>query len=375
MIVALVLFVALLILLAVGFPISYALGFGALSALVVKGSIPLMVVPQRLFASTDQFALLAVPFFILAGEIMLQGGISRRLVNFANDLLGWLAGGLALVSVAAATFFSAISGSSAATTAAIGSVMYPEMIKRGYRSDYAAVIQAVGGTLGVVLPPSIPFIIYGVITETSIGDLFLAGIFPGLLGALVYMALSWAICKRKGYGERRASSIGYIGGENRSLWKSFWEAFPGLLMPVIVLGGIYGSIFTPTESAVVAVVYALLVSFVVYRELDYRKLFSLFNKAALTSAMVMMLIAAASLFTWVMTIENMPRMIGNAVLALAGSKLVFLLLVNLIFLVTGMFLDTVAIILLLIPIFFPIAMQMGIDPVHFGVIAVFNLAV
>jgi len=365
---AFVLITVLLLLLLIGFPIAFSLGLGSVAALTAKGAIPLAVVPQRLFTSADSFALLAVPFFVLAGELMQHGGISRRLVNFASDLLSWISGGLALVSIAASAFFAAISGSSAATTAAIGSVMYPEMLKRHYKPDFAAIVQAVGGTLGVVIPPSIPFIIYGVTTGASVGDLFLAGIVPGMVGAVVYMAIAWRISKKHGYRNEARSSLAKI-------WKSFREAFWGLLMPVIILGGIYGGVFTPTEAAVVAVVYAIFVGIFIYKELDFKNFYNMFVKAGLTSAMIMMLITTASLFTWVMTIENIPQAIAGAVLSFAGNELIFLLLVNVIFLIAGMFLDTVAIILLLIPIFFPIATQLGIDPIHFGLVAVFNLAV
>ncbi|SFR06364.1 TRAP transporter large permease [Desulfoscipio geothermicus] len=368
MTVALILLLVLLLLLLVGFPIAFSLAMAAVAALLSKGTIPLTVVPQRLFTATDSFILLAVPFFVLAGELMQHGGISRRLVNFASDLLGWISGGLALVSIASAAFFAAISGSSAATTAAIGGVMYPEMRQRGYKPDFTAVVQAVGGTLGVVIPPSIPLIIYGVITGASIGDLFLAGIIPGLLGAAVYMAVAWKMAGKLGYKTMQRSSL-------KKTWHSFREASWGLLMPVIILGGIYGGVFTPTEAAVVAVVYALLVGFFIYKELNWKNFYSMLVKSGLTSAMIMLLIATASLFTWIMTIENIPQAITGAILSMTESKLVFLLLVNMVFLIAGMFLDTVAIILLLIPIFFPIALQLGVDPVHFGVIAVFNLAV
>jgi len=368
MTVAFVLIIVLFLLLIIGFPIAFSLGMGSVAALVAKGAIPLTVVPQRLFTSADSFALLAVPFFVLAGELMQSGGISRRLVNFASDLLGWISGGLALVSIAASAFFAAISGSSAATTAAIGSVMYPEMLKRQYKPDFAAIVQAVGGTLGVIIPPSIPFIIYGVTTGASVGDLFLAGIVPGLVGAVIYMTIAWRISIKYNYKNEARSSLA-------KAWKSFREAFWGLLMPVIILGGIYGGVFTPTEAAVVAVIYALFVGIFIYKELDFKNFYNMFVKAGLTSAMIMMLITTASLFTWGMTIENIPQAIASAVLSFAGDKLIFLLLVNIIFLIAGMFLDTVAIILLLIPIFFPIATQLGINPIHFGVVAVFNLAV
>ncbi|MCF8010508.1 MAG: TRAP transporter large permease [Clostridiales bacterium] len=363
-----ILIVTLLVLLLIGVPIAFSLGLGSITALVAVGDLPLMVIPQRLFTSADSFVLLAVPFFVLAGELMQHGGISHRLVNFANELLGWLSGALALVSISASAFFAAISGSSAATTAAIGSVMYPEMIKKEYKPDFAAVTQAVGGTLGVIIPPSIPLIIYGVVTGTSIGELFKAGIIPGLLGALVYMVIAWLIAKKHGYRSEGRISSSRLG-------KSFIDAIWGILMPIIILGGIYGGIFTPTEAAVVAVVYAILVGKFIYKELDIKKFFNMFVKAGLTSSMIMMLITTASVFTWIMTVNNIPQAIGTAVLSFTSNEIVLLLLINFIFLVVGMFLDTTAIVLLLTPIFFPIVTQLGMDPVHFGIMAVFNLAV
>ncbi|MCG8402183.1 MAG: TRAP transporter large permease [Firmicutes bacterium] len=365
---AVVLIATLFGLLLIGAPIAFSLGVSSLVALVTTGDLPLSIIPQRLFTSTDSFVLLAVPFFVLAGELMQNGGISRRLVNFAGNLLGWISGGLALVSIASSAFFAAISGSSAATTAAIGSIMYPEMLKRHYKPDFAAAVQAVGGTLGVIIPPSIPLIIYGVITGTSVGDLFLAGIVPGILGALAYMAVAWNISRKQGHQLEARGSF-------TQTWQSFLDAFWGLLMPVIILGGIYGGVFTPTEAAVVAVVYATLVGALIYKELNFKNFYQIFVKAGLTSAMIMLLIAAASVFTWIMTINSIPQVIGHTVLSLTENKIVLLLLVNLVFLVVGMFLDTVAIMLLLTPIFFPIATQLGMDPVHFGIMAVFNLAV
>ncbi|MGB9825326.1 MAG: TRAP transporter large permease, partial [Desulfofundulus sp.] len=316
--VAIVLLTLLVVLIALGVPIAFSLALASLGAIVVQGQIPLLALPQRLFTATDSFALLAVPFFILAGEIMQQGGISRRLVAFANDFLGWVSGGLALVSIAACAFFAAISGSGAATTAAIGGVMYPEMKKRGYHPDFAAAIQALGGTLGIVIPPSIPFVVYGIITGASVGALFLSGVIPGILGALAYMFLAYLLSRRAGYRSSKRAGLG-------QLWRSFREAFWGLLMPLIILGGIYGGIFTPTEAAVVAVVYALLVALFVYREIGLKDLKRIFVSAGLTSAMVMFLIATAALFGWVMTRENIPQQLARAIVTVAGTPLTFLL--------------------------------------------------
>lgn len=364
--IAIVLLTLLALLIIAGMPVGFSLALASLGALLVQGNIPLVVVPQRLFTATDSFALLAVPFFILAGEIMQEGGISRRLVAFANNLLGWISGGLALVSIAAAAFFAAISGSGAATTAAIGSVMVPEMKKRGYAPDFAAAIQALGGTLGIVIPPSIPFVVYGIITGASVGALFLSGIVPGILGAVVYMFLAYWLSRKAGYRATRRATLA-------ELFRSFCDAFWGLLMPLIILGGIYGGIFTPTEAAVVAVVWAIFVAIVIYREIKFQDLKRIFVNAGLGSTMVMFLIASASLFGWIMTRENIPQQIATAIVHVAQTPLSFLLIVNLVYFVAGMLLDTTAVILLLVPIFYPITVQLGIDPVHFGLITIFNL--
>ncbi len=363
---AIVLLVLLAVLILGGMPVGFSLALASLGALLVQGNIPLVVVPQRLFTATDSFALLAVPFFILAGEIMQEGGISRRLVAFANDLLGWISGGLALVSIAASAFFAAISGSGAATTAAIGSVMVPEMKDRGYAPDFAAVIQALGGTLGIVIPPSIPFVVYGIITGASVGALFLSGIVPGILGAVVYMFLAYWLCRKAGYRATRRATF-------RELVRSFRDAFWGLLMPLIILGGIYGGVFTPTEAAVVAVVWAIFVALFIYREIQFKDLRRIFVNAGLGSTMVMFLIAAASLFGWIMTRENIPQQIATGIVQVAKTPVTFLLLVNLVYLIAGMLLDTTAVILLLVPIFYPIVVQLGINPVHFGLMSIFNL--
>ncbi len=363
-----VLIISLLILMVIGLPIAFSLGVSSFLALLIDGSISFQVVTQRLFAAADSFSYLAIPFFVLTGQLMQSGGMSHRLVNFADNLLGWMNGGLAQVSIAAATFFAAISGSSAATTAAVGGVLYPEMYKRNYNPDFSATVQAVGGTLGVVIPPSIPLIVYGIQTGTSVGTLFLAGIIPGIIGAMAYMAVSFGISKKRGYPVREFPTLS-------GLFNAFKDALWGLLTPVIILGGIYSGIFTPTESAVVAVVYALLIGRFVYKELDGSTLYQVFSKSAMTSAMVMFLIVTASLFGWIMTIENIPHNVGEAVMGFADNPIIFLLLANLVFLLFGMFLDTVAILLILTPIFSPIAFQLGIDPVHFGVLMVFNLAV
>ena len=357
----------LVILMALGVPIAYCIGLAVVAGLLVA-DFPLSLVPQRLFTSCDSFVLLAVPLFILAGTIMASGGMSIRLIRFIDSLIGRVRGGLALVSIAACAFFAAISGSGAATVAAIGSVMYPEMVTRGYDKRFVAATIACGSTVGVVIPPSIPLIIYGVLTNTSIAALFFAGIIPGIIASANLMITSRFISRRRDYQFESVEAP-------RSIKKSFKGGFLALLMPLIILVGIYGGIFTPTESAAVAAVYALIVCLLIYHEMKIRDLFKALSGAAVTSSMIMMLIATASLFSWLLTIENVPQTIANVVLGISSNKFVFLMLINVVFLMLGMFLDTSVIILLVVPIFFPVAMLLGVDPIHFGLITVFNLSV
>ena len=364
--VAVMLFI-LVILMGLGVPIAFCIGLSSLGGLMFT-NFPLTLIPQRLFTACDSFVLLAVPLFILAGVIMASGGMSVRLIRFIDSLIGRVRGGLGFVSIAACGFFAAISGSGAATVAAVGSAMYPEMVKREYDNKFVAATIACGGTVGVVIPPSIPLIVYGVLTNTSIAALFFGGIIPGIIACLNLMVCCHLISGRRGYQFKSVHPSGHV-------WKSFKGGFLALLMPLIILGGIYGGIFTPTESAAVAVVYALIVCVLVYREMKFRELFNALSRAAVTSSMIMMLIATASLFSWLLTIENVPQIIAKTMLDLCPNKFVFLIIVTVIFLFLGMFLDTCVTILLLVPIFFPVAMAMGIDPVHFGLITVFNLSV
>lgn len=357
----------LLVLMIMGLPITWALGAASLVAIVIEG-IPLPVAAQRLFTGGDIFALLAIPFFILAGEVMQRGGLSRRLVDFAGAIVGFLAGGLSLVSIVACTFFAAISGSSVATTAAIGSIMYPEMTKRNYPPDYSAAVQAIGGTLGIIIPPSIVFIMYGNVTGTSIAHLLLSGIIPGILTGLALVTLSFFIAKKQNFPKGQKFSF-------KTLSRTFRSAALALLMPVIILGGIYTGVFTPTESAVVAVVYGLLVSLFYYREIKLDDLPEIFKTAAKSSANLMILVISAQLFGWLVTYFNIPVIATNAFLSVADSPAVFLICVNLLLIMTGMFMEVGANVLILAPILHPMAESFGINPVHFGLVVVFLLAV
>ncbi|MEH7436650.1 TRAP transporter large permease [Neobacillus drentensis] len=364
---AIVMFISLLILLLLSVPVALSLGLASSISLVSDGNMPLIVLIQRMFAALDLFPLMAIPFFILAGSLMETGGISRRLVNFANSLVGTMTGGLAVVTVVTAMFFSAISGSSAATTAAIGSILIPAMVKNGYDVGFAGATTAVSGELGVIIPPSIPMIIFGISAGVSMTDLFIAGFLPGIFIGGSLILLVWFLAKRKGYQ-----------GDTGITWamrvKAFKEAILALMMPVIILGGIYGGIFTPTEAAVVAVVYSFIVGVFIYREITWKNLIEIFSKSAITTSIIMIIIANAGMFGWILTREQVPQQVAAFFTSFSSSPIIFLALVNVLLLFVGMFFETSASIIILAPLLTPIAVTLGIDPVHFGMIMIVNLA-
>ncbi|GAW93784.1 TRAP transporter large permease [Calderihabitans maritimus] len=363
-----ILFGVFAILVLLNVPVAVSLGLATITAIAATNTVPLMVVAQKLFTATDSFPLMAIPFFMIAGSLMEKGGISRRLIRFANALVGSLPGGLALVTVLASMFFAAISGSSPATVAAIGSIMIPAMVRQGYAKDFATATQASSGYIGVIIPPSIPMVTYGVVTGASIGALFMAGFVPGILIGAALMTVAFVIAKKNGYvGEQRANF--------KEVWTAFKDAFLALLMPVIILGGIYGGVFTPTEAANVAVIYGLVVGMFVYRELKWSDIPAVLRASAISTAMVMLIIATASAFGLLLTREMIPNKIANFFIGITDSKLILLILINLMLLVVGTFMETNAAIIILAPIFFPVIIQMGIDPIHFGVIMVINLAI
>jgi len=370
----------LLLLFGMGLPIAIALASTAAVFMQTSG-IPLQAMVQRMFAALDSFPLAAIPFFILAGAVMEAAGISTRLINFAQAMVGRATGGLALVTVISAMFFAAISGSSAATTAAIGSILIPAMAARGYSKGFATATQAASGELGVIIPPSIPMIIFALTAgvPVSIGDLFMAGVIPGAMIGASLMLTVYVVSRWKGYGLPGGQGLGTLA-EGRmpdevGLARSFREAILALLMPVIILGGIYGGIFTPTEAAVVAVVYALVLGMVVYRTLTPAALMTALRSSLLNTVVILLIIAAASVFGWVLTANRIPTMIAQAFVAVSNDPTVFLLLVNVLLLVVGMFLETGAAIIILAPILTPVALSMGVDPVHFGILMIVNLAV
>lgn len=356
-------------LLGFAFSISIAISIGgsAILGLALFDSSKLILVPKEMFSAIDKFPLAAIPFFILAGNLMETGGISRRLVNFAKSLVGGVQGGLPMTCVLTCMIFAAVSGSSVATTFAIGAILIPALVKHGYPAGYAASLQATSAELGVVIPPSIPMILFGVAAEVSIGELFIAGVVPGLLIGGVLMLFVHLWCRFKGLGKNDGDGRLPVG---RATLEAGWA----LLMPVIILGGIYGGVFTPTEASVVAVFYALLVGLGIHRELGVKDLMPVLRKSVISSAVIMFIIANAGLFAFLITRAGIPDAIGLWLKEVLQSPMWFLLGVNGALFVIGMFIETSAAIIVLAPILVPVAVHFGVDPVHFGMIMVVNLA-
>ena len=346
--------------------VAVAIGLSAVLGIQVSNAHMLISV-KEMFNAINKFPLAAIPFFILAGNIMEAGGISRRLVEFAKSIVGGVQGGLPMTCVLTCMIFAAVSGSSVATTFAIGAILIPALIKHGYPAPWAASLQATSAELGVIIPPSIPMILFGVSAEVSIGELFIAGVGPGLLIAGALMGFIWVYCRFKGWGKHDGEGRLPVG---RAAWQAGWA----LLMPVIILGGIYGGIFTPTEASAVAVFYALIVGMVIYREIELADLVQILRKSVVSSSVIMFIIANAGLFAFLITRAGVPEAIGLWLQEVLKSPVYFLLGVNLALFLIGMFIETSAAIIVLAPILAPVAMHFGIDPVHFGMIMVVNLA-
>ena len=357
----------LLILLAINLPVAVAFGLTAVIFLIALTDIPLTLIAQQMYGGTDSTVLQAVPFFLLAGALMDKGGISVRLVNFAHALVGWVTGGLAMVSVVASMFFAGISGSAAADSAAVGSVMIPAMEKKGYAKDFAAALIACAGTIGTMIPPSIPMIIYGVATGTSIGALFIAGAIPGVLMGLALMVHSYGLSRSRGYA-------GLPFPTAREAWVSFREAFLTLLAPVIIIGGILGGVFTPTEAAAVAVFYSLFLGGGVYRELKWSHLPEVLITTGLHTGIVMFIIATSAVYSWILARQLIPLTLANWFIGITNNPWIFILLANALLLLVGTVMETVPSIIIFAPVLLPLVKKLNIDPVFFGVIMVVNLS-
>lgn len=364
---AIVLIISLAMLMIIGLPITWSLGAACILAITLDDTLSYSIICQKIFTGCDNFSMLALPAFFLAGDIMAKGGLSKRLVLFADSLVGWISGGISLVSILACTFFAAISGSSVATTAAIGGLMYPEMIKRGYPEDYSAAVQAIGGTLGIVIPPSTVFVIYGNITGVSVAKLLMAGIIPGIICGFFLCIYAYYKAKINKYPKEDKFSF-------KNFIVSFKNAIWALIMPIIILGGIYGGYFTPTESAVIAVFYGVIVCLAIYREMNTLDIWQICKDTSVTTANLMLLVVSAQAFGYLITYYRVPILITDMFLSIASNKHVFMILIVLLLTICGMFLEVGATNLILGPILAPIAVKFGIDPVHFGLVFVFLLA-
>nr|WP_277614494.1 MULTISPECIES: TRAP transporter large permease [Alcaligenes] len=348
-------------------PVAIAVGLANMAGVAWEGRMTFLVIAQQLYAALDKYPLVAVPFFILAGNLMESGGMSNRMVEFAKSLVGGVQGGLACSCVLTCMIFAAVAGSSVATTFAVGAILIPAMVRHGYPAPFAASLQASAAELGVIIPPSIPMILFAVSTDTSVGELFVAGIGPGLLIGGALMLYVWLYARRHGLGLQ--DGVGRLG-----VWTAFRQAWLALLMPVIILGGIYGGIFTPTEASAVAVVYALIVSMFVYRSVKWGDLSKVLHRSVVSTAVIMFIIANAGVFGFLLNRTGIPAAMGIWLGELFSSPMMFLLGVNAALFVVGMFVETSASIVVLAPLLLPVAMQFGIDPAHFGIIMVVNLA-
>lgn len=358
----------LFVLFLLNIPIAIAIAMASIATIVITTDFSLMIIIQKMFGGADSFHLMAVPLFMYAGLIMEKGGISKRLIDLANSLVGWLPGGLAAVTIVSAMFFAGISGSAAADTAAVGALLIPAMKKSGYDSDFAAAVQASGGSIGVIIPPSIPMIIFGFLTGASIGKLFAAGILPGLMIGLSLIVISTLLSQKYGYKAVTDFNV-------HSVWLNLRRALLALGTPVIILGGILGGIFTATESAAVAVFYSLVLSVLVYRELKIKDLTAIFVEGSIIAAIVMFIISTASIFSWVAAIDDIPGRLAGGLLMISDNPIILLLLINLVLLIAGTFVETTAALILLVPMIVSLVPTLGIDLIQLGVIVVTNLAI
>ena len=366
--IGIVLFVCLIVLLLGGIPIAACIGGATVIAMITSG-LPLLNFASKVYSSVNSFTLMAVPFFMFAGSLMATGGMSRRLIRLASALVGWITGGLTHVMILASAFFAALSGSAPATCAAIGGMMIPEMKKKGFPAEFSAAVQCVAGTIGPIIPPSIPMVVYAICAGESVGALFAGGIIPGLIYAACLMVVSGLICKKKGFGAE--SKTKYDGHET---WEAFKDAIWALLVPVIVLGGIYSGVFTPTEAGAVAAAYGLIAGFFIYRELTFKDLLKILIDTAANTSLVLLIIGCAGAFTWVLTIKGIAAAVGAWFAAASSGKAIFMALTIILLLFMGCFMECCASVLMVVPILLLVATSLGISPIYFGVIRVMTLS-
>ena len=367
--IAAVVFIALIVSLVLTVPIGFSLGIASLAYIFATDQLTLGSVARNMVTGTDSFPIMAIPFFVFAGELMGGGGISKRLLDVANVFFGRIRGGLAIVTVVVCMFFAAISGSGPATVAAVGGMVVPTMLEKGYDKKFVLALIAAAGSIGVIIPPSIPMVVYSVTVNSSVSSLFLAGFIPGILIGLVLIVYSYVYARKAGYkGDTEPFSIGRA---LREVWRGKWA----LLSPVIILGGIYGGIFTPTEAAAVSVIYSLIIGLFVHKELNFKQMLDVTKRSCETTATILVVIGCATGFSKVLTLGRIPTTVATLLTTMTDSKVLILLLINLLLLLVGCFMETVCAIMILAPILFPVVTALGVDPIHFGIIMVTNLAI
>ncbi|WP_368503118.1 TRAP transporter large permease [Alkalihalophilus sp. As8PL] len=364
---ALLLFLSFLVLMFLGVPIAFSLGLSSLLYLIIV-DVPLTIIPQRMFSGINSFVLLCIPGFILAGNLMNAGGITERIIKFANDVVGHIRGGLGLANIGSSMGFAGISGTALADTASIGAVMIPAMKKEGYDAPYAAAVTSSSSTIGPIIPPSLPLIIVGTLASVSIGDLFLAGAIPGLLLGIGLMMMAYAISVKRGYPKQARKPV-------KEITKSFFGAFWALLMTVIILYGILGGFFTPTEASIVAVIYALIIGLFVYKDLKFKQVPKIILDSMISTASILILVGFANLFGYILVSEQIPILVADTILGITENPILVILLVILLLLFVGTFMETIAALVILFPVLLPVAASVGMDPVHFGIVMVLALII
>ena len=363
------LFLIFFILLMLSVPIGYAIGIATLITLISFSNIPITMIAQNAVAGVDSFPLLAIPFFMLAGNLMSSGGIAKRLVDFFESIIGHITGGLGMVTVVVCMFFAAISGSAVATVSAVGAFMIPEMVKHGYSKSFSAALTAAAGTIGVIIPPSVPFVIYGVVSGSSITELFTAGFLPGILMGVALIIICYIVSKKNGYkGTDKKISL-------KDILISFKKAFWAILSPVVILGGIYSGKFTPTEAAVISVVYSFVVGVFIYKELDFKGAYTAFKDAIVVNGATTFMVGLSTAFAALLTMEQIPAKIASFILSISNNSFIVLLLINIFLLLVGMFIDNIPATIILTPILLPIAISFGMSPITFGIMLTMNLAI
>lgn len=363
----LLLFLSFVFLLIIGFPVAFSLGISSLIYILIKG-IPLNIIPQKMYSGIDSFVLLCIPAFVLAGNLMNTAGITERIIALSNALVGFIRGGLALANVVASMVFAGISGTALADTASIGAILIPAMKREGYEADFSAAVTASSSTVGPIIPPSVPMIIVGTLTGLSVSRLFLAGAIPGVILGFSLMGITYYISVKRNYPKEEGFSLKRVAS---ALYGAFWA----IGMIVIILGGILGGVFTPTEASVIAVVYAVIVGRFVYKELKLRDLPKITVDSIRMTTSIMLLVGFARLFAWIITTERIPQMIANFILNITDNPIIVIFLINAVLLFVGCFMETIAALVIFVPVLMPIAMKIGMDPIHFSVMVVLNLVI